>query len=740
MTQLGVILGTAAYMSPEQAKGRPADKRSDVWAFGCVLYEMLTGTRAFGGEDVADTLANVLKGDPDWHVLPPDVPLSIRTLLQRCLAKDRRHRVADIAVAQFVLSDPATLAISAGARASAAAGAPARPLWKSAVPVAVAALLTAMLVGLGAWRLRPSSAPAPVVRFTITRPQGQQPPAIPRHIVALSPDGTQLAYMGNNRLFVRSLSEFDAHAIPGTEGDGPVSSPTFSPDGRTIAFHSQSSNSIRRVAVSGGAPVTICRAIAPFGMAWDSSGIVAGQGAGGIIRCSPNGGAPEQLAAVDEGELAHGPQMLLDGAALLFTIAKAADGPTRWDKARIVVQTMKSGERKTVVNGGTDARFLPTGHLVYGLGGIVFAVGFDPARQEVIGGAVPVVEGVSRPAAATGVVQFATSATGTMLYVPGPVGAGASARALALADRAGTVTRLPIPHGPYVHVRASRDGRRLAIGSDDGKDAIVSIQDLSGTSSLRRLTFGGQNRFPIWSPDGQRIAFQSDREGDLGIFMQRADGNGPAERLTTAEKGEAHIPESWSPDGTRVSFSFVKDPTFSLWMVAIADRKATPYGGVESREPIGSAFSPDGRWIAYGSTPTGATAGGLSPSRGVYIQPVPATGARYQIPKQQGLDFHPVWGAKGDTLFYVPSAASGLLAAVSVTTKPGVVFGSPASLPARVTASRLSNEARAHDILPDGRFVGFVGSMDTDASDAASSGQMHVVLNWFEELKRRVPR
>src|SRR6185295_11897753 len=377
---------------------------------------------------------------------------------------------------------------------------------------------------------------------------------------------------------------------------------------------------------------------------------------------------------------------------------RAADGPTRWDKARIVVQTMKSGARKTIVNGGTDARYLRTGHLVYALGGIVFAVGFDPARQEVIGGAVPVVEGVGRPAAATGVAQFATSTTGTLLYVPGPVGAGTTEHAIALADRDGTVTRLPIPPGPYVHVRASRDGGRLAIGSDDGKDAIVSIQDLSGTSSMRRLTFGGQNRFPIWSPDGQRIAFQSDREGNAGIFTQRADGNGPAERLTRAEKGEAHIPESWSPDGARVSFSFVRAPTFSLWTVAIANKKATPYGGVESREPIGSVFSPDGRWIAYGLTPAGAVGGGISPSRGVYIQPVPATGARYQIQKQQGLDFHPVWGPKGDTLCYVRSAASGLLAAVSGTTQPGVMFGPPAGLPARVTASRLSNEARAYDI------------------------------------------
>jgi serine/threonine protein kinase/Tol biopolymer transport system component len=739
MTQMGMILGTAAYMSPEQAKGRSADKRSDVWAFGCVLYEMLTGKRAFEGEDVADTLANVLKTDPDWHTFPPDVPPSIRTLLQRCLAKDRRHRAADIAVAQFVLSDPASLATSSAAGASAPASARSKPLWKSALPVAAAIMLTAMVVGLGMWRLRPSSPVAAVTRFSFTLPEGQQLTNVARHTVAVSPDGTQLAHIGNNRLFVRSISEFDSRAIPGTEGEGVLSSPAFSPDGRSIAFHAPSSLAIKRVAVGGGAPVTICSVTpAPFGMSWDSSGILVGQGGNGILRCSPNGGAPERLATVAEGEIAHGPQMLLDGAALLFTIANAADGATRWDKARIVVQSMKSGDRKTVVNGGADARYLPSGHLVYAVGGIVFAVPFDPARQEVIGGAVPVIEGVRRPASATGTAQFATSTTGTLLYLPGPVGMTTTARMLALADRAGTVTRLPVEPGPYVHVRASRDGARLAIGTDDGREAIVSIQELAGTSAMRRLTFGGQNRFPIWSPDGQRVAFQSDREGDLGIFSQRADGNGPVQRLTKAQKGEAHLPESWSPDGTHASFSVLKDSTFSLWMLSIADTKAMPYGGIESREPIGSTFSPDGRWIAYSSTPvTTASGGGISPDRGVYLQPFPATGAKYQIPKQQ-VDFHPIWGPKAE-LFYVPSAASGRLAVVSVTTQPGVVFGSPASLPARVTLNRLSGETRAFDILADGRFIGLVDPSQAESSTGMASGQLRVVLNWFEELKQRVP-
>jgi serine/threonine-protein kinase len=729
MTQMGVILGTAAYMSPEQAKGQPADKRSDVWAFGCVLYEMLTGTRALEGEDIADTLANVRKMDPDWLALPPAVPPALRALIQRCLARDRRQRIADLSVAQFVLGDPAILAPSQGAART--------RRWKSAVPVAAAVLLTAMLVGAGVWRLKPSGSTPPVARFSFTLPEGQQLSDGTRHSVAISPDGKLIAYVANNRLFLRFLSDFDARAIAGAEGTptAAVSAPAFSPDSRSIAFF-QTDGSVKRIAVNGGSAVTVCPAIPPLGITWDSSGIVVGQGARGILRCAPNGGTPEQIATMKEDEQAHGPQMLLDGAALLFTLAKVSDGPTRWDNAQIVVQTMSSGARKTLIAGGTDARYLPTGHLVYAVGGIVFAVPFDPVRQAVTGGAVPILEGVKRT---TGVAQFAISGTGSLLYVPGPTGTATNERALVLADRAGALTRLSVLPGPYTYVRASRDGARLAIVSDDGKEAIVSIQELAGASAIRRLTFAGQNRFPIWSPDGQRVAFQSDREGDLAIFSQRADGTGPVERLTKAQQGEAHVPESWSPDGGHLSFSVVRDAKYALWMLSTEDRKATPYGDVTSAQPIDSVFSPDGRWIAYSWAPVVAPNSGISPNRGVYIQPFPATGVRYQAPRQL-LDFHPVWGPQGNELFYVPGVAIGRIAVVSVTTQPGMTFGSPVTVPARFTAGRFMNEMRAYDILPDGRFISLVQASEPESSGQAATSQFRLVLNWFDELEARVPR
>ena len=297
-------------------------------------------------------------------------------------------------------------------------------------------------------------------------------------------------------------------------------------------------------------------------------------------------------------------------------------------------------------------------------------------QQAVTGEPVPVVEGVMRAVGAfAGSVQFATSRTGVLLCVPGPVGTTSADRVLAVADRAGAVTPMPLAPGPYNYVRSSRDGSRLAIGTDDGRDAIVWIYEIAGKSAMRRLTFGGQNRYPVWSPDGRRVAFQSDREGDQGLFVQNADGTGTLERLTKAQEDDEHVPESWSPDGGHLLFSVRRNSRFSLQVLSMGDKKAVPFGGVESVTSISAVFSPDGRWVAYGVSSEGPTE---SSSRGVYIQSFPATGARYQVPKQPGsIDYHPVWTPDGTELFYVPSASSRQLATVRVSTQPAPTFGNP---------------------------------------------------------------
>jgi eukaryotic-like serine/threonine-protein kinase len=729
MTQMGMILGTAAYMSPEQAKGRPADKRSDVWAFGCVLFEMLTGRRSFDGEDTSDTLASVLKSEPDWTALPTDVSPAIRTLLRRCLAKDRRQRIADMSVASFVLTESATLPMLSGVSPGAHAG-----WWRAAV-VTAAVIGTASIVGLAAWIRWPSSTERPVAQFSFRLPAGQQFTNIGRRVVAISPDGSQVAYVANSRIYLRSMSEFDSHVVPGTEVREGALNPVFSPDGGSLAFFSNADQTLRRVALTGGAPVMICPATGPTGMTWDVSGIVFGQGAGGIRRCSANGGMPEQLAKVEADEQASGPQILPGGEFLIFSIAKEQDGRDRHDKARIVVQSLTTGERQTLIEGGSEARYVPTGHLLYALGGGMFAVPFDPARRVVTGGPVSVVEGVRRVAGSlTAVAHFDTSHSGNLLYVPGPARPQTSDYAVAVVDRSGSVTPLKTSPGAYVHARASRDGTRAALDTDDGKEAIVWIYELAETSAMKRLTFSGGNRFPIWSPDGQRVAFQSDREADQAIFAQRIDGTG-VERLTKPEKGEAHVPESWSPDGRHISYSVRKESEYSLWILSLGDRKTARFSDVRSREPIGSVFSPDGRWIAYHSLPAGSSP--VSTSNGVFVEPFLATGARYQAPRVNR-DFQPLWSRDGTELFYVATTSSGLTA-VPVKATSGVTFGSPQSFPFIGNAGRLSGATRAFDALPDGRFIGLVpGSID-DQSCAAASSEIRVVLNWTEELKRLVP-
>ena len=751
MTQLGVILGTAAYMSPEQAKGREADERSDVWAFGCVLFEMLTGTRAFDGEDVSETLASVIKSEPDWSRLPADLPVAIRTLLQRCLVKDRRARVSGIAVAKFVLAEASALvAPSTQVVATKDAPANARHSGLTRTLFVAGALLLAVLSGVAAWWLKPV-ATSPHVAFSVTIPERQLLSSTGRQMLAISPDGSQVVYVAaetvrqgvpagvGQRLYLRSLSEFEPHPIPGSDLPGGIGSPVFSPDGKSIAFYS--TDGLKRIPVGGGTPVSICPADNPYGATWDESGIIFGQ-TRGVFRCPATGGTPEQLVSIAQGEQrVYGPQLLPGGQSVLFTLVKITDLAERWDRGQIIVQSLTSKMRTTILTGASDARFLQTGHLIYAAGGNLFAAPFDPVRLAITGGKVGVLEGVRRASVAqTGATQLSISGNGTLVYVPGPTGTTLSDRLLALADRSGTVTRLKLPPNPYVHVRAARKGSRIVFDTDTGKESVVWTHDLGASSEPIRLTFAGKNGFPIISPDGEQVAYQSDRDGDLAIFMQRADGSGQAERLTKPEKGHAHVPESWSPDGRQISFSVSNGMNLSLWTLTLADRKTTQFGAVQTQsEPIGSVFSPDGHWIAYHSARRSAGDAPSAGNTGVYVEPVPSNGTLYQAP-HLNLDFHPVWSPDGKELIYVPLAASGQLAAVSVTPRTIVPFGTPKLLPAAVTMGRTSGLTRGFDILPDGRFIGAVAMTDeNESSNATNSREMRVVLNWLDELKRLVP-
>jgi serine/threonine-protein kinase len=317
MTGVGMILGTAAYMAPEQAKGRPADKRSDIWAFGCVLYEMLTGKRAFQGEDISDTLAAILRGDPDWDGIPADVPPSIHALVRGCLKKDRKQRIRDVSTALFLLDEPLALAANASATASRP-----RPLWKRAFPVLAGIVLAAAVTSAAWWTVRPSTPPPTVTRFLLTLPEGQQFSNTTRQIVSISRDGQRVAYVASGRLYLRSMSDLEARLIAGGSAAG-ITNPVFSPDGQSVAFYTIGDRTLSRIAVvGGGAAVTIGQFdLNPYGVSWSQDGILFGQGRQGILRVSPNGGKPEQIVKVSEDEVAHGPEMLPGGRAVLFTLS-----------------------------------------------------------------------------------------------------------------------------------------------------------------------------------------------------------------------------------------------------------------------------------------------------------------------------------------------------------------------------------------------------------------------------------
>jgi serine/threonine-protein kinase len=709
-TRVGMILGTAAYMSPEQARGKVVDRRADIWAFGVVLYEMLAGKQTFTGETITDVLASVVKEQPALDHLPARV----RRIVERCLQKDPRQRWQ--AIGDVRLEIEALLANPSGI-SDASRTAPG-PLWKRAIPVLAAAILAAVIGGVIAWNFKPSAPPS-VTRFTVPLAEGQDFTNTGRPVVAISPDGTQMAYVANRRLYLRPMGQPEAKIIPGSEDPRGVTSPVFSPDGRSIAFFDNGDSALKRIAVTGGAAVTICPARNPWGMSWDNTGIIYGEGAEGILRVSPNGGNPEVLAAVKNGEVAAHPQMLPGAQAVTFTLTTAERD---WDQAQIVVQTLKSGTRKTLIQGGSYARYLPTGHLAYFFGGTLLAVPFDPRRHEVTGGAVPILEGVTRDGF-MGVAQFDFSTAGSLIYVPGPALLKSLQNSLAIVDQKGATERLKYPPAAYFFPRVSPEGKRLAYEVDEGKQAAVWISELSGVNAPRRLTFQGVNRYPVWSADGERVAFQSDREGDLGIFWQRADGTGPAERLTKPESGVAHIPDSFSPDKQQLSFTAVRGSTSAVWTLSLRERKATLFAESSSAFAEASMFSPDGRWIAYSVDLSGV-------GNTVYVQGFPVAAGKFEI----GRGNDPLWSRDGKQVSFMTGPSTSM--AVNVTTAGGFASTSPTPVPRGALIGAPSGPRR-FDVLADGRFIGVVPAAASQTGPPATQ-QIHVVLNWFEDLRQRV--
>lgn len=736
-TQAGMILGTASYMSPEQARGASGDHRSDVFSFGVVFYEMLTGRQPFQGDTVSDVLASVLARDPDLAQLPADLSPRLSELVRRCLDKHPKKRwqaIGDVRhELEMLAANPRQSAVATPAGALPQHTTPA-PLWRRQLPIAAAVIITAAASAGIFIATRPAPIAPQVSRFVVPYGAEQVRTVTSRPALAMSPDGTRIAYSATRQIFVRALAEFDARLLTRGSSANLAATPfslVFSPDGQSIAYWDQGDEHIKRIELAGGAPVAVCGAGATQGLTWFGDALYF-TAPGAIRRVPASGGQPEVVAKADRDEALTAPQMLPDGR-LLFSIGLPGEASTdRWTAARIVAQRPgDDGTRKTLVEGGSDPRFLPSGHLIYQSGGVLFGRTFDPASNTV-GNAVPLVEGVLRGSSSigAGLAWYGISSTGTLIYIPGPVGAIEQDLRIAWFNRAGQAELLPIPSGPYQHPRVAPEGARVAFVGIEKGDSAVWVLDTRGGAAARRLTFGGQDRYPIWSHDGARVIFQSNREGDVAIFWQRADGSGVAERLTTAEKGVAHIPSTVSPDGALLLFDQVSGNTTTLMAYSFRDRKAVPFGNVTSTTMTGAAFSPDGKWVAYSTRERNDT------TNYTYVQPYPATGAKFQISTSREDGHHQVWSADGRELFYTPGPGP-LLNAMKVTTAPSFAFGAGEPV-ARPFVNNSPNTGRTFDVGGPG--VRFLGLIPPGAAAESSTFRtdVRVVLNWFEEVRARV--
>jgi serine/threonine protein kinase/Tol biopolymer transport system component len=734
MTGMGIILGTAAYMSPEQARGRVVDKRTDVWAFGAVLYEMLTGVRAFDGEDVTEMMASVVKSTPNWAAIPSDVPPHVVTLIQRCLEKDKSARIGDIAVGRFLLSDHAPVSASSSAVTHSGTGPPrSRERLSWALRTAAAGTLGAVLASLviGWLPSRRGADTSNVARLQMSVGPAEQFPGStstpfrPAHTaMALSPDGRRVAFAGRSgavtQLYVRALDAAAAKPLPGTEGAG---GPFFSPNGDWIGFWA--GNTLKKVPAAGGPPATIAQVSGlGWGAAWGEDGTIVFASNTGLSRVSADGGTPSTVTTADgsNSERHVLPHVLPGGDALLFTSVTNED----WEKATITLLSLDDGERRVLITGGSDARYVATGHLLYMKSGMLMAVPFDARAQQVSGTPVAVVENVMQSVTTgntddeTGAGQFAVSPSGTLVYLEGGVAVLPSGTMMWV-DRTGSAQPIAAAGpGSYLGPRLSPDGQKIAVASRRERSRVtdVWVYDVE-RGAPTRTTFDGGG-FPIWSPDSKRLAM-----GTLKVI--NADGSGNGDRV--AAGGKMQIPSSWASEANALVYlEETPSAVNGIWVVPMhGERK--PHLFIESRFQLWHPdLSPDGKWMAYVSNESGTYE--------VYIQPYPGPGEKTRISTSGGFD--PIWNANGRELLYRSFTADGqqlfLSAAVSSlapfrTDPPKLMFQ------AKALEYDTSAPERSWDVSADGkRFLLVKVGPLTDKPVST----MHIVLNWAEELTRTV--
>jgi serine/threonine-protein kinase len=700
MTYAGVILGTAAYMAPEQAKGKPVDKRADIWAFGVVLYEMVTGRLPFQGSDVGDVLASVIKEEPNWT----GVPMSVRPLLQRCLEKEPKKRLRDISSVELLLEEETI------------AGPITRRRLVPAVAWAVAGALIAG-VGFTVWQSWPKpSIDRPLIRLDVSLGQDVSLGSLRGSDVIISPDGERLAFVSRGRLWTRRLDQAEASQLAGSQAGY---APFFSPDGQSIAFFDR--GKLRKVSIAGGPPTAIADATG-FGGSWGTDGYIVASLDGRVLsRIPENGGTATPLTELTDGEIGHRwPQILPGGKAVLFTAQRSGADQ---------IKVLSLADRRTtlVQKDGRFGRYVVSpdgmGYLVFENTGRLYGVRFDAQRLEVLGTPAAVVESVGSGQVGSGSVQFDVSLSGTLVYRSSTQTQFVS---LNWIDASGRVQLLPLKPGTYVHPRLSPDGERVAMTVTSPNSQDIAVYDVR-RNVLLPLTFGGANQFPVWTTDGRFIVFSTGQSLG-GMSWTRADGASQPQVLTQSKNGQ--FPWSFSPDGRRLAFAEFGQGSGDIWTVAVefdgAGLKAgkpEPFLRTATNE-LFPAFSPDGRWLAYRSFESGTSE--------IYVRAFPDTGGKWPISTDGGVV--PIWSPVGNEFFYrnedrqimrVPYRANG----------DAFSFEPPRPWTEVVLAD--TSTQRNLDISPDGKR--FVALLPADLPEAETH-RNHVVFvqNFGEELQRRV--
>ena len=731
MTLAGVIMGTAAYMSPEQTKGRPADKRSDVWAFGAVLYEMLTARRAFEGEDVSETLANVLKTDPDWNTLPANVPAHIRALVQRCLTKDRRVRVSDIGVALFVLNDDGKLTTNVATANERFEAPRRRSLWWPLTFAALGLLIAGTIVGVSVWlTTRPTAEPPLRFLFAQAGPTAIAIDAQSRDL-AITPDGTRVIYKSqigaNSQLNIRGMDALEptALALPGAPR-----APFVSPDGQWIGYVEPGPITLKKVPITGGPAVALTALDgASRGATWtedDQIIFATAVTSTGLQRIPVAGGKPTVLTtpSPDRGEQDHlFPQILPGGRAVLFTITPSN---ANLDDAQIAALDLRDTSKppKILLRGGTQAKYVSTGHLVYAAAGTLRAIAFDLDRLETVGTPVPVQSQViTLP---SGTAEFDISANGTLVYATGG-GSGVPTRRLVWVDRNGNEESIKdAPVRSYVHPRLSPDGTRVAIDIRDQSNDVW-VWDIKSQTLTRVSTDPDLDQTPEWLPDSRHLVFSSQETGVFSIVRRAADGSGTSEAL--ARTPNPLRLSSVSRDGKRV-FSFESRAATSLDILELdldtPDKTQAVRALVATRFTERNAvLSPNGRWLAYEANDDGQFQ--------IYVRPYPNVNAERRLVSAGG-GTQPLWSRGGDELFYV--TLDGTLMSVSVGSGEAWSGGKPSPVGIPKYFAGNSSSGRTYDVSVDGKK--FLTIKNAEAGGEPPPAIV-VVRNWFGELERLVP-